>query len=150
MDAVQPRRGCGTWVRCWPRVSPAVIDIQALRAFKPRLLRVSGISAGLARPSGIAFNPSGGLRLVARGMVLNVQPRRGHRGIIASDLYLSVIYQVLIFSLPTVGMLSIPSVQLCVILQPKFQNITTLLPNSVTIGTSVCLIFASSNINKTI
>ena len=100
--------------------------------------------------SGIAFNPSGGLRLVARGMVLNVQPRRGHRGIIASDLYLSVIYQVLIFSLPTVGMLSIPSVQLCVILQPKFQNITTLLPNSVTIGTSVCLIFASSNINKTI
>ena len=131
--------------------------------FHPRLLTLKPF--GLSNPdcsglpvsvqvlhdlSGIAFNPSGGLRLVARGMVLNVQPRRGHRGIIASDLYLSVIYQVLIFSLPTVGMLSIPSVQLCVILQPKFQNITTLLPNSVTIGTSVCLIFASSNINKTI
>jgi len=36
-------------MRCWPRVSPAVIDLQALRAFKPQLLRVTGISAGLAR-----------------------------------------------------------------------------------------------------
>jgi len=31
-EFIQPLRGCGTSVRCWPRVSPAVIDIQALRA----------------------------------------------------------------------------------------------------------------------
>ena len=32
-EFIQPLRGCGTSVCCWPWVSPAVIDFQALRAF---------------------------------------------------------------------------------------------------------------------
>ena len=59
---VQPRRSCGTWVRSWPRVSPAVIDIEALRAFKPRLLRVTGISAGLARLIRHCIQPQRGFK----------------------------------------------------------------------------------------
>jgi len=89
---VQPRRGCGTSVRCWPRVSPAVIDMEALRAFKPRLLRVTGISAGLARLIRHCIQPQRGFKACSQrndpecSTPLGLQRYKRQRFIPLSDL----------------------------------------------------------------
>ncbi len=84
-ELIQPLRGCGTSVRCWPRVSPAVIDLQALRAFKPQLLRVTGISAGLVRLIWHCVQPHRGCDVVlllpqrVSPAVIDIQPLRAFK-----------------------------------------------------------------------